>query len=251
VENFALCLNSLQAQLERLDAQKQGPDPSASAGFPKAELERVFAERRFHHPRESEELVGFVERIKEGAKSLWEWIKYLVRKLLHMQDDKEKQLDWSDKLVRLVFFILLGILAGIMVYYLLQGLKQVAVAEHEIKEELPLVCLDEKALRQEADGLALEGNFRMALRRLFLSVLARLQSMRVIEYNNTRTNQEYLQSVSSHPGLYRAFAPVVDAFDRIWYGLAEIDGEDYWRFQRMSDNLMAQAKRDGPGSMIK
>ncbi len=235
-------LKSLVAQLDRLT--ERAAIPSLEQSTDEA-LESILNQPRFQVPQESQKLVNFVERVQAGMRESWEWTKDFLRKLFQLDKpdpDQYADANWSDRLTQIVLLSLVGVLVGLLTYYILQGLRGVAVREHELEELLENEKLDEKELRLQAEQLAVEGNFRLALRRLFLSVLARLQAMGLIEYNRARTNREYLKNLTGHPSLHSSFSPVINRFDQVWYGLNEIDETEFATFSELADVLLTKAR---------
>jgi hypothetical protein len=60
-------------------------------------------------------------------------------------------------------------------------------------EDAELLLLPPDELRQRADGFAASGDFRQALRHLYLSLLLELDSGGVWRYDTRRTNWEHIR----------------------------------------------------------
>lgn len=86
-----------------------------------------------------------------------------------------------------------------------------------------------KAL-DEASKNASEGNFRNALRLVYLAVLLRLDERELIEFNRTGTNWEYLSMLRKHHKVHDTLKPVTMVFDRKWYGHEPASNDDYKSF---------------------
>lgn len=92
---------------------------------------------------------------------------------------------------------------------------------------------------REAESLSQRGDYRMAVRYLYLSALLVLDERGLIAYDRTRTNREYLRTVSHRPELASTLREVVDVFDRVWYGFRSLDQSTYSHFE-----ARVQALRD-------
>lgn len=92
------------------------------------------------------------------------------------------------------------------------------------------------ALRQ-AQILSRQGDYRMALRYLYLSTLLLLNDRGLIQYDRTRTNREYLQNVAHNPQLRATLQEIVEIFDRTWYGLSAPDAKTYDHFEDLVHKL--------------
>ena len=79
--------------------------------------------------------------------------------------------------------------------------------------------------RARAVTLAEAGDYRQAMRYLYLSTLLWLDERRVLRYDPALTNREYLRHVDT--ALCEALSPVVELFDRVWYGMAPLDRRGY------------------------
>jgi hypothetical protein len=80
---------------------------------------------------------------------------------------------------------------------------------------------------QRAQTLSGQGDYRNAVRYLYLSSLLILDEQGLLRYDRSRTNREYLRSVSSKPQLAKPLSDVIDVFDRVWYGFEPVDEQSY------------------------
>lgn len=88
-----------------------------------------------------------------------------------------------------------------------------------------------------AQRLAAAGDYRTAVRQLYLSTLLWLDEHGRLKYDRALTNREYLRVLSGAPALRDALAPVVETFDRIWYGFAPISAAEFERYRQDVDAL--------------
>jgi hypothetical protein len=82
------------------------------------------------------------------------------------------------------------------------------------------------ALKNEQET-ARTGDYRSAVRWLYLSSLLILEEHGLLRYDRSRTNREYLRSVAHSPELSTILREVIDVFDRVWYGFQPIESDDY------------------------
>ena len=90
---------------------------------------------------------------------------------------------------------------------------------------------------QRAQTLSGQGDYRNAIRYLYLSSLLVLDERGLLRYDRSRTNREYLRSVSSKPGLATPLRDVIDVFDRVWYGFESVDEQTYQSYLQHVDEL--------------
>jgi hypothetical protein len=84
-----------------------------------------------------------------------------------------------------------------------------------------------KGAFKRAENLSMQGDYRNAIRYLYLSSLLVLDEQGVMRYDRSRTNREYLRSVSSRPELAKPLRDVIEVFDRTWYGFEDVDENTY------------------------
>lgn len=85
---------------------------------------------------------------------------------------------------------------------------------------------------KQADEVAVEGDFRKAVRYLYLSTLLWLAERQVLAFDRTLTNYEVLAAVPPSSPLRDRLTPVVRTFDEVWYGFHEIDEHAFNRFRQ-------------------
>lgn len=126
--------------------------------------------------------------------------------------------------------------------YLLRGLWGEFVAEAHVPEAE--AGLDEHLTAttalQRAQTFAEAGDYRAAVRYLYLSTLLLLEERGVLRYNRSLTNREYLRSVAQQPHLAAILGEVVDIFDRVWYGYQPLDATAYQRYAERVTELQEQ-----------
>ena len=93
---------------------------------------------------------------------------------------------------------------------------------------------------KRAHNLSHGGDYRSAVRYLYLSALLLLEERGLLSHDRTKTNREYLRSVSDHPELEIPLRNVVEVFDRVWYGYQPLDDQDYQYYEREVGKLRQQ-----------
>jgi hypothetical protein len=87
------------------------------------------------------------------------------------------------------------------------------------------------ALWRQADNLAADGCYRDAVRVVYLAVLALLNRQRLIRFEATRTNGEYVRQVrlseQAPPELHGSFQELTNVFETMWYGERPCESGDY------------------------
>jgi hypothetical protein len=127
--------------------------------------------------------------------------------------------------------VTLLLIAAILVFVFRDTLRNL-FAEVELTEESAGQgeILSARAASQKAQALSGSGDYRHALRYLYLSALLLLDERGLLRYNRAQTNREYLRQVRSRPELAGHLKEVVETFDRVWYGFQPIDEASYARY---------------------
>lgn len=87
-------------------------------------------------------------------------------------------------------------------------------------------------LAAAARALAARGEFREAVRKLFVALLYQLDERGLVRLHSEATNREYLALVRDLSRLHPVMAPMTDTFDRVWYGREPVDRDRYEAFER-------------------
>lgn len=97
------------------------------------------------------------------------------------------------------------------------------------------------AARRRADTLAHSGNYRHAVRNLYLSALLTLEQHGLVTTDRSLTNREVLARLPADHPIRPHFKPVVETFDDVWYGVHEPDQGTFGVYSRAIDELASLA----------
>ncbi len=89
---------------------------------------------------------------------------------------------------------------------------------------------------QRAVEQAAAGNYRDAIRYLYLTTLILLDERGLLRFDHSLTNREYLQRLGPSR-LTALLTPIVDTFDRTWYGHNLPTREEYDHYASMVDEV--------------
>lgn len=97
---------------------------------------------------------------------------------------------------------------------------------------------------KRAQNLSRGGDYRSAVRYLYLSALFLLEERGLLRQDRTKTNREYLNSVLSQPQVETPLRAVVDVFERVWYGYQPLNDQEYQYYERQVGKLRQQRQAD-------
>lgn len=244
------------------------PAPLPSAQLDQA-LERTLQKREFawRMPRENHDspatnkpffLTAFFEELGATLSSWWEgvsltldrferWLDRLFRsrRLSALSPETDQvQTDWLSPL-RVILACLLGIMLWVLFKWLRRRHRQrqsnqltplspgdtPAPRPDLQKEEVSPALLPEAEWLALSRDLAARGEWRLALRALYLSALAGLAQREFLSLARGKSNREYARELArkahQHPGLLEPFQALLHDFERVWYGRHAADAQLY------------------------
>lgn len=124
-------------------------------------------------------------------------------------------------------------------YFISQNLSRNLVRDAQLaaENEDDDALLSSNGAMQRAQALSNQGDYRNAIRYLYLSSLLILDERGLLRYDRSRTNREYLRSISSKPQLSDSLGSVIDVFDRVWYGFDAVDEDTFQSYRKHVDEL--------------
>ena len=94
-----------------------------------------------------------------------------------------------------------------------------------------------KAAFAKAQKLSRTGDYRSAVRYLYLSALLIMDERGVLRYDRSKTNREYLRSVTDTPELAKPLGEVIEVFDDVWYGYHDLEEDTFKRYSNRVEEL--------------
>ena len=94
-----------------------------------------------------------------------------------------------------------------------------------------------EAAFEKAQMLSRGGDYRSAVRYLYLSALLIMDERGVLRYDRSKTNREYLRSVSESPELSEPLEDVIEVFDNVWYGYHPLEEDSFKQYSDRVEEL--------------
>lgn len=89
------------------------------------------------------------------------------------------------------------------------------------------------------------GDFRTAVRKLYVSLLYELVERNLVELEESATNHEYLSKASRFSGLAGPMRYLTDRFDYVWYGMFPSSADDFAAYYARYEEAMKRARALG------
>lgn len=246
------------------EAQKSAPSIDAQDRA-KEILSRPEFEKAVEHPKD--ETVEDPKAPDEPgwfAKLLRRFIEWLDELLKKKRDDDDGEnvsapttsMDMAG--ANVVMIVALVVVAAALIFILVRSFKPKAKGDTELDD---MGGLSQQSLETDpmsalskppetwaglADELAARGEFREAIRHLYLALLSRLHRDGVIDYDPTLSNWEYLFAFKGTSTFKAAFKELTRRFDFAWYGNLDVDSLAWSIFRRTAEPMLAPPAEGAP-----
>lgn len=212
----------IEARLAALLAGRGGGETAVFGDAALAPLETILADDAYQYRQEPSWLA---QRWRE----LNEWFNQNV--LRYFPGLNDPALDLAE----IVLLVAAVVALAAVLYYVFRDLFTDFVASAALPPDAgDAAALSADAALQRAQDLSGGGDYRTAVRYLYLSALLLLEERDLLRYDRSLTNREYLRSLAGRPRLAAALRDVIEVFDRVWYGFQSLDAAEYdWYRQRV------------------
>lgn len=207
--------------------------------FTSADLESlagILAQPEFQWPEQARNPIG-------------EWLNQLFQRFLHWLNSVFGRDQNGRPGISLpnfpLFPVLMTIVLVLVILYIFRGLLSDLVTESRLDpagngEEEPLTA---EAAFLRAQSLSRGGDYRSAVRYLYLSSLLLLDERGVLRYDRSKTNRETLRSIAGSPELAQPLSEVIEVFDNVWYGYHELDEDSFQHYSERVEELKEEKKQ--------
>ncbi len=135
-----------------------------------------------------------------------------------------------------------GLVFAVVIFFILSELIKSFVSEAEgtLDGEQADEQLTADSAFSQAQLLSNNGDYRSAVRYLYLSALLLLDERGLLRYDRSLTNREYLQTVAHVPEVAATLREVVEVFDNVWYGYHSLDAVAFEQYAARVARLRQQ-----------
>jgi hypothetical protein len=199
-------------------------------------------------------------------KRFTDWLGELLKKLFERDREAPRQSQPFTAVsgagaANVLVVIVIGLVLAVLVALLLRALGQ---RQKDESAQLEVSTLDSTALAQDpmsalarppegwahlADELAAKGQYRDAVRSLYLALLSRLHREGAILYDSTLSNWDYLRQFKGRREWLPPFRELTRRFDFAWYGNLPVGADGYRDFRALTAPLLsAPAQPEASGA---
>jgi len=234
-------LNELSGRLRSLDDHLRRTEADSSLDSNDAgERIREILSRPAYQPEPETAAGAFlrkaVRKIREFVGQIYSALTRLLERLLGAGAGN----GWIGK-VLLVLILLLGVLAVVRFGRMIRRPQGKRKKTRVVLGEEVALDSTSKELAEAGLAAARAGDFRTAVRKLYVSLLYELSERGLIELEDSATNHEYLRKAARFAGIAAPMRYLTERFDYVWYGMfpaSEDDFADYFaRYMEAMENV--------------
>ncbi len=187
---------------------------------------------------------------------LWRLFKQLMDWLFKREPPKVRAPDGGSPSMGAANGVVIGALVlvvAVLAFILIRSIRNKPRAEAESDgngvtqsalehDEMSALAKPSETWAGLADELAARGEFREAIRHLYLALLSRLHRDGAINYDPTFSNWEYLFGFNGSSNVKGAFKELTRRFDFAWYGKLDVDSPSWANFRQIAEPILAPAE---------
>jgi hypothetical protein len=200
--------------------------------FKKEAINELKKNRDFQYDNDNKPELSWWERFWQW---FWKWFWYYINQLLKTKEGKTTL--WT-------LFIIFGV--SMIVFFVMKvtGMNKDGLFGRNGNSGLDYTTGSDDihgiSFEEAINQAIADGNYRLAIRLLYLQALKKLSDKSFIQWQINKTNSDYLGEVASKPW-FSSFRMLTHSFEYTWYGEAQVS-EDRFRdlrnqFQQFNNQL--------------
>lgn len=242
-------LNEAAGRLRALDDHlRRAEAASSEPGNPRDEIREILSRPAFQPERET--AVGaFIKRMGRKVRDIRDELLSGLQRLVENLLGPGASAGWVSNVV-------LVLVLGAALIVVARMVRRVRVPRAKRKKTRIVlgeeIAADGTSRELAEAGLAAAraGDFRTAVRKLYVSLLYELSELSLIELEDSATNHEYLGKVSRFNTLTDPMRYLTDRFDYVWYGMFPSSEEEFAAYLSRYEEAMETARTLGEQSAI-
>jgi hypothetical protein len=240
-------LNEIAGRLRALDEHLRRAETASNQQGSSRDKIREILDRPAYQPEQETAIGGFMKRILRKVRGFVGEILSALGRLIERVLGSSSSNGWVSKLVLLL-------VAGGALLVGARLIRRVRVPKSKRKKTRTVlgeeIAADGTSHNLAEAGLAAAraGDFRTAIRKLYVSLLYELFERNLIELDESATNHEYLKKVSRFSGLVGPMRYLTERFDYVWYGMFPSSESDFAAYLESYEKAMQGARTLGEQS---
>ena len=238
-------LNEAAGRLRALDEHLRQADAADSnpPGDPRDKIREILS--RPPYQPEPETIIGaFVKKVLRKVREFVGGIYSALIRLLARLFGAGTSAGWISNLL-LVLVLAAALIAAAQLTRRLRRPKAKRKKTRLVLGEEITADGTSRELAEAGFAAARAGDFRTAVRKLYVSLLYELSERNLIELEDSATNHEYLSKASRLSGLAGPMRYLTDRFDFVWYGMFPSSEDDFAAYRARYEEAMERARTLG------
>ncbi|MFY9554453.1 MAG: DUF4129 domain-containing protein [Blastocatellia bacterium] len=236
-------LNEAAGRLRALDDHlRRAQTASSDAGQPRDKIREIL-DRPAYQPERETAIGAFVKRVLRRVRGFVGEVYSALGRLIQKLFGVSASSGWISNVVLIVVLVALAITVA-RIARRIRPLKERKKTRLVLGEEVAAGSTS-RDLSEAAIAAARAGDFRTAVRKLYVSLLYDLSERNLIELEESATNHEYLARVSRFGALLPPMRYMTDRFDYVWYGMFPSSEEDFAAYLAQYEQAMERARMLG------
>lgn len=208
--------------------------------------QKKFDTKKIEAYKKNDDFIYTIEKREPTIlEKLWNWIKRTTKKILSYFFDDIKP---AVGILRILLKILPYIVAGVVLYLIIRLFLKTNIQNiFGAKPVKPFVQLSEeeelikdKNLPDLINKAISQGNYQLAIRYYYLLVLKKLSEKEFISWQQEKTNEDYIQELSSKQHIHNDFKKLTYLYDYVWYGEFLVDEKKFLQAESNFKSTLAK-----------
>jgi hypothetical protein len=239
-------LNEIVGRLRALDEHLQRVESPASIDDDSSRDKiREILSRPAYQPERETAMGSFIKQVFRKVRAFMSELYLSLARLLERLFGVSAQSAWFSNLVLVVVLVAAFIAALSMI----RRRSRVPAA----RKKKTRIVLGEELAADSTSGELVEaglaaartGDFRTAVRKLYVALLYELAELNLIELDDSATNHEYLIKVSRFGTLAAPMRYLTERFDYVWYGMFPSSADDFAAYRARYEEAIRSAQTLG------
>lgn len=236
-------LNEMEGWLRELDEHlRRAESPAASeadASESRERLRSILARPEFQ-PEQETRLGRLVKEVRQKIANFLGEIYSAFGRLIERLFGASAKSGWVSVVLLVALFLAAGY-GAVRTARAIRPRKRREKTRRVLGQEIPAGATS-RDLAEAALESARAGDFRAGVRNLYLSLLCELSDRGLIELDESATNHEYLERVSTLASVASPMSYLTDRFDYFWYGKLPSTEEEFSTCLARYQEAMDQAR---------
>jgi hypothetical protein len=240
-------LNEVVGRLRALDEHLRLASAATSEqGSPRDKIREILS-RPAYQPEQETVVGSFIKRVLRKVRGFAGEVLSSLGRLIERIFGVSSSNGWVSNLV----LILVAVAALLVGARLVRRMRVPRAKRKKTRTVLGEEIAADGTSRDLAEaGLAAAraGDFRSAVRKLYVSLLYELSERNLLELDESATNREYLNKVSRFSALAGPMRYLTERFDYVWYGMFPSSEDDFAAYLASYEQAMQGARTLGEQS---